>query len=160
MSTLLFMEKLNSEATNKSIRVTKVLPAPIDVVWKVWTTPEHIAQWWGPNGFTNTIHTMDLVADGEWRLTLHGPDGKTYPNKSRFREIVPHKKIVFEHFNPNYLATIVFEPTGNETFLDWTMIFETPALYETVVKVFKADEGLHQNIDKLESYLKQKQQIV
>lgn len=154
------MEKLSTETTNRGIRVTKALPATIDVVWKVWTTPEHIAHWWGPTGFTNTIHKMDVTANGEWRLTMHGPDGKTYPNKSVFVEIVTHKKIVFEHFNPNYLATIVFEPIGKETLLDWTMTFETHELFETVVKVFKADEGLNQNVEKLVNYLKQKSKIV
>ena len=64
----------------------------------------------GPKGFTNTIHKMDIVTDSEWRLTMHRTEGKNYPNKSLFREIVPFKKIVFQHFNPNYIATIVFEP--------------------------------------------------
>ena len=85
-----------------------------------------------------------------------GPDGENYPNKSVFFEIVQCKKIVFQHFNPNYIATIVFEPKEKETSLEWTMLFETTELFETVVKVFKADEGLKQNAEKLENYLKQK----
>lgn len=159
MSKLLFMEKLNTGKTDRAIHVTKVLPAPIDLVWKVWTTPEHIAHWWGPNGFTNTIHKMDITANGEWHLTMQGPDGKTYPNKSRFLEIVFCKKIVFEHYHPNYLATIVFEPNGKDTLLDWTMTFESHELFETVVKVFKADEGLSQNVEKLLNYLNQKSNL-
>lgn len=93
---------------------------------------------------------------GEWRLTMHGNDGKNYPNRSMFVEIVPFKKIVFQHFNPNYLATIVFEPKEKETLMQRTMQFETTELFETVVKVFKADEGLSQNVEKLERYLEQK----
>ncbi|MCZ4242665.1 SRPBCC domain-containing protein [Pedobacter punctiformis] len=139
---------------NRSLRITKILNAPIDLVWKVWTDPVHIANWWGPIGFTNTIHKMDLIADGEWCLTMHGPDGKNYPNKSVFLEIIPSKKIVFQHFNPNYLATIVFESKESQTLMEWTMLFETNELFETVVKVFKADEGLNQNVEKLETYLK------
>ena len=73
-----------------------------------------------------------------------------------FIEIVPLKKIVFQHFNPNYIATIIFEPKEKETLLEWAMLFETTELFETVIKVFKADEGLHQNVEKLENYLKQK----
>lgn len=96
------------------------------------------------------------MAGGEWRLTMHGPDGKRYPNKSVFIEIVPFKKIVFQHFNPNYVATIVFHPKEKETLMEWTMLFETTELFETVVKVFKADEGLNQNVEKLENYIKQK----
>ena len=143
----------NNTITNRELHVTKLLNASVESVWEVWINPEHIANWWGPNGFTNTIHTMDLTAGGEWRLTMHGPDGKNFPNKSIFVEIVPVKKIAFQHFNPNYIATIVFTPEGKETLLDWTMKFETPELYETVVKVFKADVGLKQNVEKLTAYL-------
>ncbi|MDB5211361.1 MAG: polyketide cyclase [Sediminibacterium sp.] len=137
----------------KELCITKMLDAPIELVWEVWTNPVHIANWWAPNGFTNTIHTMNLTAGGEWRLTIHGPDGKNYPNKSIFIEIVPHRKIVFQHSNPNYLATIVFEPGEKKTFMEWTMEFETTELFDTVVKVFKADEGLKQNVEKLNAYL-------
>jgi uncharacterized protein YndB with AHSA1/START domain len=146
------MEKSNN-ITNRAMHVSRVLNAPVDLVWEVWTNPEHIANWWGPNGFTNTIHKMDLNDGGEWNLTMHGPDGKNYQNRSTFVEIVPFKKIVFQHYNPNYLATIIFESKENKTVLDWTGVFETDELYETVVKVFKADEGLIQNVDKLEEYL-------
>lgn len=150
------MENGNNDIASRSLCVTKILSAPGDLVWKVWTDPDEIVNWWGPEGFTNTIHKMDLVAEGEWRLTMHGPDGKNYPNRSTFIEIVPHKKIVFQHFNPNYEAAITFEPKEKETLMQWTMLFETVEMYETVVKVFKADEGLKQNVEKLEYYLKQK----
>lgn len=149
------MEKENNDTTNRQISITKLLDAPVDVVWEAWTKPEHIAHWWGPTGFTNTIHTMEVVAGGEWRLTMHGTDGKRYPNKSEFVAIVPYEKIVFQHFNPHYLATVLFEPKEKETLLQWTMLFETIELFETVVKLFKADEGLVQNVEKLETYLQQ-----
>ncbi len=150
------MEKAHNDTANTELRITRMLGGPIDLVWEVWTNTEHIANWWGPSGFTNTIHRMDVMAGGEWRLTMHGPDGKRYPNKSVFIEIVPFKKIVFQHFNPNYIATIVFHPKEKETLMEWTMLFETTELFETVVKVFKADEGLNQNVEKLENYIKQK----
>src|SRR6186713_3371072 len=113
------MEKVNNDTANREMRITKMLHAPIDVVWQVWTNPEHIANWWGPDGFTNTIHKMEVTPGGEWRLTMHGPDGKNYLNRSAFKEIVENKKIVFQHFNPDYLASIIFEPNGKETLMDW-----------------------------------------
>lgn len=145
----------DNNTENRELRITRILNAPVEKIWEVWTDPEHIARWWGPNGFTNTIHTMDVQPGGEWRLTMHGPDGKRYPNKSEFTEIVPLQKIVFRHFNPNYFATVIFEPNGKETLLEWITVFETVELFETVVKVFKADEGILQNVEKLESYLAQ-----
>lgn len=83
----------NDNETDREIRITKMLHAPVELVWEVWTNPEHIANWWGPKGFTNTIHIMDVAEGGEWRLTMHGPDGKNYPNKSIFLELFRIKKL-------------------------------------------------------------------
>jgi uncharacterized protein YndB with AHSA1/START domain len=85
------MEETN-HTENRELRSTKVFNAPVDIVWEVWTNPEHIVNWWGPDGFTNTIHKMDVEVNGEWNLTMHGPDGTNYPNKSIFKEIIPFKK--------------------------------------------------------------------
>jgi uncharacterized protein YndB with AHSA1/START domain len=147
------MEKTNNDTANRVLRITKVLSAPIDLVWKVWTNPEHIVNWWGPNGFTNAIHKMDFQERGEWILTMHGPDGTDYPNRSIFKEIIPFKKIMFEHFNPHFITTILFESTGEETQIDWTGIFDTAEMRETVIKAHKADEGQKQNLERLEKYL-------
>ncbi len=145
-----------ANTANRELRITRILRAPIELVWEAWTNPDSIANWWGPNGFTNSIHKMDVTPGGEWRLTMQGPDGKRYPNKSEFIEIVRPKKIVFQHYNPHYLAKIDFKPEGSETLMEWTMVFETPELFDTVVRVFKADEGLSQNVEKLENYLNQR----
>ena len=86
-------------------------------------------------------------------MTMHGPDGTDYPNRSIFREIIPFKKIVFEHFNPHFIATILFESKGEETKIDWAGLFDTAEMRETVIKAHKADEGQKQNIERLEKYL-------
>jgi uncharacterized protein YndB with AHSA1/START domain len=150
------MEKVANDITQRELRVERMLDAPIELVWEVWTNPEHIKNWWGPNGFTNTIHKMDMEEEGEWLLTMHGPDGKNYPNKSIFKEIVPHKRIVYQHFNPNFIATVEFKAEGDKTFMKWQMLFDTQELYETVVKTFGADKGMRENVAKLEIYLTQK----
>ncbi len=137
----------------REMRITRTIKAPIDLMWKVWTDPEHIVNWWGPNGFTSTIHTMGFQEGGEWKLTLHGPDGTDYPNRSIFGEIVPLKKIAFEHFNPHFITTVLFESKGKETRLEWTALFDTAEMRETVIKAHKADEGQRQNIEKLDKYL-------
>lgn len=144
-------EKNNS--SDRTLAISQILNAPSEFVWEVWTNPEHIKNWWGPNGFTNSIRKMDVIENGEWLFTMHGPDGKNYTNKIIYREIIPFKKIVFEHFNPSYLATVVFEPEEKDIVMNWAMIFETIEMFETIVKVFKADEGLKQNGEKLAAYL-------
>ncbi len=148
------MENKKSNTADRELRLSRKLNAPIDLVWEVWTTPEHIANWWGPNGFTNTIHKMDLKPGGEWDLVMHGPDGTNYKNKSIFKEIVLHKKLVYEHVTgPKFVATIEFQEQGDQTFITWHMLFETAEEFIQTVKTFKAEEGLKQNIEKLDVYL-------
>lgn len=148
------MQKKESNTADREIRISRLLNAPIELVWEMWTDPEHIKNWWGPSGFTNTITKMDVKAEGEWNLVMHGPDGTDYKNKSIFREIVEHKKIVYEHISgPQFIATINFESRGEQTYIDWHMLFESKEQFIQVVKTFKADEGLKQNVEKLNNYL-------
>ena len=149
------MNSENIDIEGRQQTIERLFDAPIESVWEVWTNPEHIKNWWGPNGFTNTITKMDMVPEGEWDLIMHGPDGTNYKNKSVFKEIIKHKKLVYDHVSaPKFLTTIVFRAQGNNTHISWQMLFETKELFEQVVKVFKADEGLRQNMEKLDVYLK------
>ena len=147
------MESVKSNTADRELSIERTLNAPVELVWEVFTKPEHIANWWGPNGFTNTIHTMDVRPGGEWNFVMHGPDGTDFKNRSIYREIVPLKKIVFDHFAPNFTATIEFEAKSDKTALKWHMLFETAELFEAVVKAHNAAEGLKQNIEKLNIYL-------
>jgi uncharacterized protein YndB with AHSA1/START domain len=148
------MEKRKNNTSDRELLITRILDAPVELVWEVWTSPEHLALWWGPNGFTNTIQEMDLQPGGEWNLVMHGPDGTDYKNKSIFKEIIPFKKIVYEHITgPKFVATITFESQGEQTNLSWHMLFDTVEEFIQTVKTFKADEGLKQNIEKLQVYL-------
>jgi len=144
------------ETASRELNISRTLNAPIDLVWKVWTNAEHIKNWWGPNGFTNTIHKMEMKVGGEWDFIMHGPDGTDYKNKSIFKELVKNEKIVYEHISgPHFIATITFTAQGKKTLLNWQMLFDSAEQFEQVVKTFKADEGLKQNIVKLEKYLEE-----
>src|SRR6266496_3604765 len=102
-------KKSNSTA-DRELFISRLLNAPRELVWEVWTNPEHIANWWGPEGFSNTINTMDVKPGGEWNLVMHGPDGTDYKNKSIFKEVEEPERIVYEHVSgPKFLATITFE---------------------------------------------------
>lgn len=149
------MENKETSTKDRELFISRKLNAPIELVWEVWTKPEHIANWWGPNGFSNTITTMEVFPGGQWNLTMHGPDGTDYDNKSIFREIVLYKKIVYEHISyPRIIATIEFEEQGDQTIINWHMLFDSPEEFVKVVKTYKADEGLKQNLEKLGVYLK------
>lgn len=145
--------KQNEDTSDREIRISRLLNAPRELVWEVWTNPEHIKHWWGPNGFTNTIETMDVTPGGIWKFVMHGPDGSNFQNKSIYKEVSKPERIVFDHIAPNFTTTIEFKEEGKQTLLTWHMLFESKELFEQVVKTFKADEGLKQNVEKLVAYL-------
>ena len=66
------MQNGKSNTADREISISRTLDAPIELVWKVWTDPEHIKNWWGPYGFTNSISKMDVTPEGEWNLIMHG----------------------------------------------------------------------------------------
>ncbi|HWB62750.1 MAG TPA: SRPBCC family protein, partial [Chitinophagales bacterium] len=136
------------------LNLTRLLNAPRELVWEVFANPAHIKNWWGPNGFTNTIFKMDLRTGGEWEFTMHGPDGADYHNHNVFTEVLKPERIVFEHVSPpKHFTTITLTAQGDKTLLNWHMLFESQEQFDYVVKTYKADGGLKQNVAKLEDYL-------
>ena len=147
------MKYETTDPTGREQRTSILLDAPLEMVWEIWTRPEHIKHWWGPNGFTNTIEKMEPCGGGEWIFTMHGPDGTAYPNRIFFREVILYKKLFHEHFDPNFIAIIEFERQGEKTKLYWYKLYETIALFEQVEKHYKSSEGFRQTIEKLKTYL-------
>jgi len=149
------MANPNSSTKDRELFITRTVNAPIELVWEVWTKPEHICNWWGPNGFTCTISKMDLRTGGEWNLVLHGPDGRDYDNRSIFLEIIPFKKFAYDHISePHIIGTIEFEDLGESTLIKWHMLFDSHEMLVKVAKEHKAEEGQKQNIEKLAAYIK------
>jgi uncharacterized protein YndB with AHSA1/START domain len=75
--------------------LTRVFDAPLERVWKAWTDPRQLAQWWGPAGFTNPVCDIDVRAGGAIRIDMRGPDGTVYPMTGVFREVVAPEQLVF-----------------------------------------------------------------
>jgi uncharacterized protein YndB with AHSA1/START domain len=162
------MERMEAEASlnpavdeARVIRMSRVFDAPRALVWKAWTDPEQVARWWGPDGFTVEIHTMDVRPGGTWHLTMHGPDGAQYPNKSVFKEVVKPERIVFAHAGgrvggkgAHFVSTWSFRDVGeNRTELEIYMVFDTVAEREYVVREFNAVEGARQTLGRLAEIL-------
>ena len=68
-----------------------VIAATPAQVYATLSDPARIARWWGPDGFTSTIHRFEFHPGGQWILTMHGPDGTDYPNESRFTRLEPER---------------------------------------------------------------------
>src|SRR6266852_4602923 len=79
---------------DREIVITRLLDAPRELAFQAWTEPQHVAHWWGPNGFTNTIHEMDVRPGGVWRFIMHGPDGTDYKNEIVYVEVVKPERLV------------------------------------------------------------------
>jgi uncharacterized protein YndB with AHSA1/START domain len=74
---------------------SRLITAPVDLVWEIWTDVRHLHEWFGPAGFTTTAEEFAFAPGGAWRFTMHGPDGTDYPNRIVFRTIEPQTGIVY-----------------------------------------------------------------
>lgn len=142
----------NTNTADREIVTTRVLDAPRELVFKAWTDPDQLVQWWGPKGFTNTFHEFDMRPGGIWRFVMHGPNGVDYQNKSVFVEVVNPERIVFDHVSgPRFQVVATFAEQAGKTKLTFRMRFESAAECDKV-KAF-AVEGNEQNFDRLEAQL-------
>jgi uncharacterized protein YndB with AHSA1/START domain len=126
--------------------------APRSLVYRAWTEPELLAQWWGPNGFTNTFHTFDLRPGGVWEFTMHGPNGADFPNRSVFQEIGLERIVLQHESSPRFILTATFEDIGGATEITFQQTFETKADYDKLKPI--CEEANEQNLDRLGSLLK------
>ena len=107
----------------REVLLTRTIDAPRKLVFEAWTDPKHMAQWWGPKGFTNPVCEIDARPGGAIRIHMRGPDGSVYPMTGTFREVLPPKRLVFTAVaedldgNPHLeaLTTATFEEEGGRT---------------------------------------------
>ncbi len=100
--------------------LTRVFDAPRELMWKLWTEPEHIRKWWGPKGFTLPGCEMDFRPGGAYRFVMRGPDGEDNPFHGVYREIVQNEHIVFTAILDNLpghelVTTVTFADEGGKT---------------------------------------------
>ncbi len=138
-------------ATDNADRETvtsRLIAAPCERVFRAFSDPAHLAHWWGPSGFTNTFHTFDFRTGGAWHLTMHGPDGKDYPNESVFAEVVPLERVVVSHVSaPRFTLTVTFTERAGQTEVGWRQCFESAEVFRQVARI--VIEANEQNLDRL-----------
>jgi len=83
------------ELQDRELVITRIFDAPRSLVYKVWTEPEHIKNWWGPGPFTAPRCEVDLKVGGEYIYVMRSPDGKEFPVQGEFKEIVENEKLVY-----------------------------------------------------------------
>ena len=139
---------------DREIAGKRVFDAPRELVFDAFTDPEHIGQWWGPNGFTTTTFEMDVRPGGVWRFVMHGPDGTDYQNKIVYLEIDRPARLVYDHVTgPLFHVTVTFEDIDGKTEVTMRALFATAELRNKVAKDYGAIEGMHQTLARLADYV-------
>jgi uncharacterized protein YndB with AHSA1/START domain len=145
-----------------AIITVRELEAPRELVFDVWADPKHLAEWWGPYGFTTTTSAFEFREGGVWRFVMHGPDGRDYQNRISFDEIVRPERIRYHHGGGDeaepveFRTTVTFEDLGHSrTRLMLEAQFPSAAERDRVIKAYRADQGAIETLSRLADYLAQ-----
>jgi uncharacterized protein YndB with AHSA1/START domain len=145
------------QSAQRELVITRLFNAPRSLVFKAWTDPKHVAQWWGPSGYTNPVCELDVRPGGAIYIEMTGPDGIMIPNKGVFHEIVEPERIVFmtkafedEEGNPRLqvLNTVTFVERDGKTELTMRalVIKETS---EVAASLAGMEQGWNESLDRL-----------
>lgn len=139
-----------STTPDSEIVTTRILNFPQELVFKAWSHPEHLKNWWGPKGFTNTFHEFDFREGGKWVFTMHGPERGNFENDVEFIKIDRPNLIAWKrHSKPLFQILTTFEAISeNQTKVVFKMLFETEAECQKL-KQYVVDKN-EENFDKLE----------
>ncbi|MGB9482629.1 MAG: SRPBCC family protein [Candidatus Dormiibacterota bacterium] len=143
------LDDLLSGTVDRQLVVTRLLPAPPDRVFAMWTDRDHVSKWWGPTGFSVTLEEMDVRPGGEWRFTMHGPDGVDYPNQIVYEEVVPPERLVYTHLAPRFKTTVNFDEMMGMTVLTMRLVFGSTQERDLTNEKFHAREGAEQTLSRL-----------
>jgi uncharacterized protein YndB with AHSA1/START domain len=152
---------LASKSREWGLVITRTVNAPRELVFKAWIDQKLMAQWWGPDGFTNPVCELDVRPGGAIRIDMRGPDGNVYPMKGVFRKIKQPERLVFtssalddKKGDPQLenLNTITLVGLGKKTKLtvQADVVKSTPAAEGALAGM---EEGWKQSLDRLEKLL-------
>ena len=150
---------IDLESDPKVMVGSRLIDAPRELVWSVWTDPKHLAQWWGPDGFTTTTSAFDFRPGGMWRFVMHGPDGRDYENRITFDAIVKPERLEYHHGGGDdvepvqFRTTVTFEDLGGKTRVTLRGAFPSAEERARVIREYGADKGLVQTLARLDEYV-------
>lgn len=139
--------------SGRQITLSRLIAAPVPKVWRCWTDPALLPQWFGPEGFSCSTHEIDLREGGQWVFDMTGPDGKVWPNRHRYTRMEAPHLLEFlldsgaqDEAANEVVMTLTAE--GNATRIRYEMTFPSPAA-RTLAVGFGAVELGHQTLAKL-----------
>jgi uncharacterized protein YndB with AHSA1/START domain len=142
------------DTADRELVFTRVFDAPRELVFALWTDPKHLANWYGPRGFTTITDSMDVRPGGTWKFTMRGPD-RDYPNKVVFREVVRPERLVYQHVGGDetegvtHRNEVTFAAEGGKTRVTMRLVFDSPAVLADVNVKYGASEGGKQTLERL-----------
>jgi uncharacterized protein YndB with AHSA1/START domain len=154
---------LTEEKKRREIIITRVFDAPRALVFKAWTDPKHLAQWWGPRGFTNPRCEMDVRPGGLIRIDMRVPNGTIYPMTGVYLEVVEPERLTYTSGALDekgkqlfeFLHVVTFaERNGKTTLTIKSQVVKTTAAAAKYIGGFEA--GMTQSLEKLAGQLIQK----
>ena len=148
---------------SRTLVITRTLKAPRELVWKMFSDPYHLAQWWGPKGYTNRVEKLDFRTGGKWLHVMIGADGKELPTDNDIVEVTPPRRIVFRNAPadprifgdnppPGFTKTLTFDEVEGGTLLRLVCTFDKPEHKDAVTRR-GFSQGTNESFDKLEALL-------
>jgi uncharacterized protein YndB with AHSA1/START domain len=145
-----------TEATAQDITITRTYEAPRELLWRAWTVPEELAQWWGPPGWTTPVDsvTMDVRPGGDFRLTSISDDGSEMPVVGVYREVVEPERLVLdepaEHaWHEGSVSVVTFTDVGDGR----TEVAIRATIQTTDEMRENAERGMNATLDRLGEHL-------
>ena len=143
-------------AQQHALEITRVVDAPRNVAFKIWTTPRHLARWWGPKDFTSTIEKLEFREGGAYRHTIHKGDHH-HGMSGVYREIDVPERIVFTFAWDNEigqpgdetLITVTFEEVAG----DKTRVTFRQEPFDNIESRDSHQAGWGECLDRMEAYL-------
>src|SRR5882757_3670760 len=160
------MQTKNSTAT-RQMTLTRLINAPIELVWEAWTDPKQVAQWWGPNGFSSPVCQWDAKPGNTIHIDMQGPDGTIYPMGGEFIELQKPTKLVFIAAALDSTGKQLFENLNTVTFTDkggkteiniHVSVSDVKPGAEEYLKGM--NEGWNQTIDKMGDFVLQQGRVI
>jgi uncharacterized protein YndB with AHSA1/START domain len=145
------------ETVKKEVIMTRVFDAPCELVYKAYTDPKLIPQWWGTKSFKTTVDQMEPRPGGVLRFVQRDTSGNEYAFNRVYREIVPHQRLVYTFVlesMPGHilLETVSFEEQGGKTKMTDYLVYQTshPELAHPVAVL---REGTAESMERFERLL-------
>lgn len=156
-----------SQPDDRTFVMERVFSAPIDLVWKAWTEPDRIAQWWGPRGFSTVVKEMDVRPGGTWIYCMYSPqflpEGQAACGKGVYVEVVDREKLVYDDYfsdengnvTPNMpvlITTVLFHDLSGKTRVTSTSECANPQDLRKILDM-GVEQGATETWDRLEELL-------